>query len=322
MTRPENEGKAGAPADTPVADAQTENWVDRHAPAWARPYLRLARADRPIGFYLLALPCFWSVGLAGIHTGAAYPDPILLLLFAIGAIAMRGAGCTYNDIVDREIDAQVARTRSRPLPSGQVSLRSAVIFMLALCLVGLAVLLSLNSFSIGLGFAVVPIVALYPFVKRISHWPQAVLGLAFNWGALMGWAAVTGRLDWAPVALYVGAVAWTIGYDTIYAHQDREDDALIGMKSTALRFGPETRSWLTGFYGITAVAMGIAGWLAGAGWLFFAGLAVACGHLLWQIATVDIDDADNCLARFKSNRDFGLIVFFAILADMAVVSSP
>ena len=322
MTRPENEGKAGAPADTPVADAQTENWVDRHAPAWARPYLRLARADRPIGFYLLALPCFWSVGLAGIHTGAAYPDPILLLLFAIGAIAMRGAGCTYNDIVDREIDAQVARTRSRPLPSGQVSLRSAVIFMLALCLVGLAVLLSLNSFSIGLGFAVVPIVALYPFVKRISHWPQAVLGLAFNWGALMGWAAVTGRLDWAPVALYVGAVAWTIGYDTIYAHQDREDDALIGMKSTALRFGPETRSWLTGFYGITAVAMGIAGWLSGAGWLFFAGLAVACGHLLWQIATLDIDDADNCLARFKSNRDFGLIVFFAILADMAVVSSP
>ncbi len=322
MTRPENEGKAGTPADTPVADAQTENWVDRHAPAWARPYLRLARADRPIGFYLLALPCFWSVGLAGIHTGAAYPDPILLLLFAIGAIAMRGAGCTYNDIVDREIDAQVARTRSRPLPSGQVSLRSAVIFMLALCLVGLAVLLSLNSFSIWLGFAVVPIVALYPFVKRISHWPQAVLGLAFNWGALMGWAAVTGRLDWAPVALYVGAVAWTIGYDTIYAHQDREDDALIGMKSTALRFGPETRSWLTGFYGITAVAMGIAGWLAGAGWLFFAGLAVACGHLLWQIATLDIDDADNCLARFKSNRDFGLIVFFAILADMPVVSSP
>ena len=322
MTRPENEGKAGAPADMPVADAQTENWVDRHAPAWARPYLRLARADRPIGFYLLALPCFWSVGLAGIHTDAAYPDPVLLVLFAIGAIAMRGAGCTYNDIVDREIDAQVARTRSRPLPSGQIALRSAVIFMLALCLVGLAVLLSLNSFSIWLGFAVVPIVALYPFVKRISHWPQAVLGLAFNWGALMGWAAVTGRLDWAPVALYVGAVAWTIGYDTIYAHQDREDDALIGMKSTALRFGPETRSWLTGFYGITAVAMGIAGWLSGAGWLFFAGLAVACGHLLWQIATLDIDDADNCLARFKSNRDFGLIVFFAILADMAVVSSP
>ncbi|MEM9591688.1 MAG: 4-hydroxybenzoate octaprenyltransferase [Pseudomonadota bacterium] len=321
MTRPENEGKAGDAAVAPVADALAKNWADRYAPAWALPYLRLARADRPVGFFLLALPCFWSVGLAGLHTGAAYPDPLLLLLFAIGAIAMRGAGCTYNDIVDRDIDAQVARTRSRPLPSGQVSLRSASIFMFALCLVGLAVLLSLNTFSIWLGFAVVPIVALYPFMKRISHWPQAVLGLAFNWGALMGWAAVTGNLDWAPVVLYVGAVAWTIGYDTIYAHQDREDDALIGMKSTALRFGAKTPFWLSGFYAVTIIAMGLAGWLAGAGPVFFAGLALACGQLIWQIATLDIDDADNCLARFKSNRDFGLIVFLAILADMALATS-
>ncbi|BAQ16435.1 4-hydroxybenzoate octaprenyltransferase [Methyloceanibacter caenitepidi] len=321
MTRPKNEGKAGAPADTPVADARAENWADRYAPAWALPYLRLARADRPVGFYLLALPCFWSVGLAGIHSSAAYPDPVLLLLFAVGAIVMRGAGCTYNDIVDRDIDAKVARTRSRPLPSGQVSLTSAVAFMLAQCLVGLGVLLSLNTFSIWLGFAVIPIVALYPFMKRISHWPQAVLGLAFNWGALMGWAAVTGRLDWAPVVLYVGAVAWTVGYDTIYAHQDREDDALIGMKSTALRFGADTRYWLSGFYAVTIAAMGLAGWLSGGGPLFFAGLAFACGQILWQIATLDIDDADNCLARFKSNRDFGLIVFFAILADMTLVSS-
>ncbi|ODR94888.1 4-hydroxybenzoate octaprenyltransferase [Methyloceanibacter stevinii] len=325
MTRPENEGKAGAPADAPaadapVADARAKNWADRYAPPWALPYLRLARADRPIGFYLLALPCFWSVGLAGIHTGVAYPDPVLLLLFAIGAVVMRGAGCTYNDIVDRDIDAKVARTRSRPLPSGQVSLKSAIAFMLALCLVGLGVLLSLNSFSIWAGFAVIPIVALYPFMKRISHWPQAVLGLAFNWGA-MGWAAVTGRLDWAPVVLYVGAVAWTVGYDTIYAHQDREDDALIGMKSTALRFGADTTYWLSGFYAVTIAAMGLAGWLAGGGPLFFTGLALAYGQLLWQIATLDIDDADNCLARFKSNRDFGLIVFFAILADMTVASS-
>jgi len=321
MARPNNEGKAGEPAAIPVADAPAANWADRYAPAWALPYLRLARADRPIGFFLLALPCFWSVALAGLHTGAAYPDPGLLVLFAIGAIAMRGAGCTYNDIVDRGIDAQVARTRSRPLPSGQVSLRSAIVFMLAQCLVGLAVLLSLNTFSIWLGFAVIPIVALYPFVKRISHWPQAVLGLAFNWGALMGWAAVMGHLDWAPVALYVGAVAWTIGYDTIYAHQDREDDALIGMKSTALRFGRDTKAWLSGFYGVTVLAMGFAGWLAGAGPLFFTGFAFAAGQLLWQIATVDIDDPDNCLARFRSNRDFGLIVFFAILADMALASS-
>lgn len=321
MTRPESEGKAGNGAGDPVADASVENWVDRYAPAWALPYLRLARADRPIGFYLLGLPCFWSVALAGLHTGAAYPDLWLLLLFAIGTVAMRGAGCTYNDIVDREIDAKVARTRTRPLPSGQISLKGAMVFLVAQCLVGLAVLLSLNPFSIWLGFAVIPIVALYPFVKRISHWPQAVLGLAFNWGALMGWAAVTGRLDWAPVVLYVGAIAWTIGYDTIYAHQDREDDALIGMKSTALRFGDSTRSWLSGFYAVTIVAMGVAGWLAGAGPVFFTGLAFACGQLLWQIATLDIDDAENCLARFRSNRDFGLIVFFAVLADMTVATS-
>ena len=321
MTRPKNEGKVGNSAVTQVADAPGENWVDRCAPSWALPYLRLARADRPVGFYLLALPCFWSVGLAGLHTGAAYPDPVLLVLFAIGAIAMRGAGCTYNDIIDRDIDARVERTRSRPLPSGQVSRRNAIIFMLAQCLVGLAVLLSLNTFSIWLGLAVIPIVALYPFMKRVSDWPQAVLGLAFNWGALIGWAAVTGRLDWAPAVLYAGAVAWTIGYDTIYAHQDREDDALIGMKSTALRFGTGTKSWLTGFYAATASAMGLAGWMAGSGPLFFAGLAFACGQLLWQIATLDIDDADNCLVRFKSNRDFGLIVFLAILADMALASS-
>ncbi|GFO83124.1 MAG: hypothetical protein A49_27510 [Methyloceanibacter sp.] len=196
MPRPEVEGKAGGGSDAPVADAPMQNWADRYAPAWALPYLRLARADRPIGFYLLALPCFWSVALAGLHAGAAYPDPWLLVLFAVGAVVMRGAGCTYNDIVDRDIDARVARTRSRPLPSGQVSLKAALAFMLGQCLVGLAVLLSLNPFSVWLGFGVVPIVALYPFVKRISHWPQAVLGLAFNWGALIGWAAVLGRLDW------------------------------------------------------------------------------------------------------------------------------
>ena len=321
MTRPEIEGKAGETNGTPVSDAPSENWVDRYAPAWGLPYLRLARADRPVGFYLLALPCFWSVALAGLHTGAAYPDPWLLLLFAIGAIAMRGAGCTYNDIVDREIDAKVTRTRTRPLPSGQISLRGAMAFLAGQCLVGLGALLSLNEFSIWLGVAVIPIVALYPFMKRISHWPQAVLGLAFNWGALMGWAAVTGGLDWAPVALYVGAVAWTVGYDTIYAHQDREDDALVGIKSTALRFGDDTKYWLSGFYAVTIVAMGLSGWLAGGGALFFTGLAFACGQLLWQIATLDIDNAENCLARFRSNRDFGLIVFFAILADMTLASS-
>ncbi len=198
--------------------------MDRFAPAALVPYLRLARADRPIGFFLLALPCFWSVSLAGRSLGEAYPDPWLLLLFAVGALVMRGAGCTYNDLIDRDLDAKVARTRGRPLPSGQVSPRAAIVFMLALCLIGLAVLLSFNSFTVWLGLGVLPIVALYPFVKRFSHWPQAVLGLAFNWGALLGWPAVLGRLDWPAIVLYAGAVCWTIGYDTIYAHQDREDD--------------------------------------------------------------------------------------------------
>ncbi len=315
MPRPKSHGK-----EDRVADAASSNWVDRYAPIWALPYLRLARADRPIGFFLLALPCFWSVALAGLQTGPAYPDPWLLFLFAVGAIAMRAAGCTYNDIVDREIDAKVARTQSRSLPSGQISVTAAIIFMLALCLVGLAVLLSLNTFSVWLGFGVVPLVALYPFVKRISHWPQAVLGLAFNWGALMGWAAVLGALDWAALILYAGAVAWTVGYDTIYAHQDREDDALIGMKSTALKFGARTRVWVGAFYLAAFGAIVIAGWLCGGGAVFFFGMALAGAHLTWQTATLDIDNAENCLARFRSNRDFGLLIFFAIAANMALAS--
>jgi 4-hydroxybenzoate polyprenyltransferase len=315
MPRPTPQGKASG-----VADAEPKNWVDRHAPAWALPYLRLARADRPVGYFLLALPCFWSVALAARSAGAPYPDPWLLLLFAIGAIAMRSAGCTYNDIVDRKIDAQVARTRSRPLPSGQVSVAAAAIFMVALCLVGLGVLLSLNHFSILLGLGVIPIVALYPFVKRISHWPQAVLGLAFNWGALVGWAAVLGGLTVAPVILYVGAVAWTIGYDTIYAHQDREDDALIGMKSTALRFGRSTQTWLSAFYGLAWSAIVLSGLAAGAGPVFVAGMGLAGAQLAWQVATLDINDAENCLRRFRSNRGFGLLIFVAITLDMALAS--
>ena len=315
MPRPTPQSKASG-----VADAEPKNWVDRHAPAWALPYLRLARADRPVGYFLLALPCFWSVALAARSAGAPYPDPWLLLLFAIGAIAMRSAGCTYNDIVDRKIDAQVARTRSRPLPSGQVSVAAAAIFMVALCLVGLGVLLSLNHFSILLGLGVIPIVALYPFVKRISHWPQAVLGLAFNWGALVGWAAVLGGLTVAPVILYVGAVAWTIGYDTIYAHQDREDDALIGMKSTALRFRRSTQTWLSAFYGLAWSAIVLSGLAAGAGPVFVAGMGLAGAQLAWQVATLDIDDAENCLRRFRSNRGFGLLIFVAITLDMALAS--
>ena len=315
MPRPAAQGKTST-----VADARTTNLVDRFAPASLLPYLRLARADRPTGFWLLALPCFWSVALASRSIGADYPDPWLLALFAIGAIVMRAAGCTYNDILDKDIDAQVARTQTRPLPSGQVSEKAAIIFMLVLCLIGLVVLLSFNTATIWLGLAVAPIVAAYPLVKRFSYWPQAVLGLAFNWGALMGFTAVLGRLEWAAVVLYAGAIAWTIGYDTIYAHQDREDDALLGLKSTALKFGRATKAWLVVFYGLAWLGITIAGLLAGAEIVFLLGMAAAGAHLFWQVATLNIDDPENCLRRFRSNRDFGLIVFGAIVFDLVLAS--
>ena len=315
MTSLPPQGKASA-----ISDAGAGNWVDRFAPAWLVPYLRLARADRPIGFFLLALPCFWSVALAARSLNEPYPNPRLLVLFAVGALVMRAAGCTYNDLIDRDIDAQVARTRGRPLPSGQVSVRGAIVFMLALCLVGFAVLLSFNSFTVWLGLGVLPIVALYPFVKQFSYWPQAVLGLAFNWGALLGWASVLGRLDWPAIVLYAGAVAWTIGYDTIYAHQDREDDGLLGLKSTALRFGQATRTWLILLYAIAWLAITAAGVMAHAGTAFLLGMVAAGAHLAWQVATLNIDDPENCLKRFRSNRDFGALVLGAILIDMALAT--
>ncbi|MEQ8267191.1 MAG: 4-hydroxybenzoate octaprenyltransferase [Parvibaculum sp.] len=301
---------ADGPAETRVADAPPANWVDRFAPRFARPYMRLARLDRPIGTWLLLLPCWWSIALAG----RGGPDLWLMLLFAVGAVAMRGAGCTYNDIVDRDIDAAVERTRSRPIPSGAVGIDAAWAFLVAQCLVGLAVLLALNTFTVALGLASLALVAIYPFMKRITHWPQFVLGLAFNWGALMGWAAVEGSLSAAPVLLYLGAVAWTVGYDTIYAHQDKEDDALIGVKSTALKFGASTKTWLWFFYGVMMVALVAAGAASGVGFFFYPVAALAGALLVWQIVTLDIDDPARCLRLFRSNRDFGLIVFAAIVA--------
>jgi len=301
-----------------VADAPRGNWVDSWAPAPARPYLRMIRADRPIGTWLLLWPCWWSTALAAVAAGDAVPNLWFLALFAIGAFVMRGAGCVYNDIVDKDIDGAVARTRSRPLPSGQVSVTAAKIFMLALAFTGFLVLIQFNPFTIVLGIASLGIVAIYPFMKRITHWPQAVLGLAFSWGALMGWAAVFGRLDLAPVLLYAACMAWTIGYDTIYAHQDKEDDALIGLKSTALKFGERTKPWMVLFYGVAIAGIGAAGWLAGAGPVFLFGLALGAAHLGWQIATLDVNDGDNCLKRFRSNRDFGAIIFIALVAEAAL----
>lgn len=319
MTRPAEQSKGTAAGN--VADAPPDNWTDRYAPGFLLPYLRLARADRPIGFWLLAMPCFWSVALAERSRESSLPDPWLLLLFAIGAFAMRGAGCTYNDIVDREIDAQVARTRSRPIPSGQVSLKGAVAFMVLLCLVGLAVLLSFNPFTIMLGLLALPIVALYPFVKRFSYWPQAVLGMAFGWGALMGYAAVTGGLQVPAFLLYGGAICWIIGFDTIYGHQDREDDALLGLKSTSLKFGRGTRAWLAGFYAAAWTLIVLAGLATGGELIFLAIMAAAGVHLYWQVASLDIDDGANCLARFRANRDFGFVVFAAIVLDMYVAAA-
>jgi 4-hydroxybenzoate polyprenyltransferase len=300
-----------------ASDAPTGNWVDRYAPDAAQPYLRLMRADRPIGTWLLLWPCWWSAALAWDAAGTRMPGIWLLVLFAIGAIVMRGAGCVYNDIADRHFDARVTRTRTRPIPSGQVSVHAAAIFMVALCFVGLAVLLQFNPFAIAVGMASLAIVAFYPFMKRITYWPQIVLGLAFSWGALMGWAEVFGRLDAPAFLLYAAAIAWTIGYDTIYAHQDKEDDALLGLKSTALKFGPRTKPWLTLFYGLTIILLAVAGAMAGAGWPFIIGLALGSLHLAWQIATLDVNDPMNCLRRFRSNRDFGALVFLALLADMA-----
>jgi 4-hydroxybenzoate polyprenyltransferase len=297
-----------------VADA-TGNWVDTIAPAWTRPYLRLARLDRPIGSWLLLLPCWWSTALAAIAAGSAGPNLIHIALFFVGAFAMRGAGCTWNDIVDRNLDASVERTRSRPIPSGQVSVKRAFGFLLLQALIGLAVLLSFNRFTIALGIASLAIVAVYPFMKRITYWPQIVLGLAFSWGALMGWAAAFGALAIAPLLLYAGSIAWVIGYDTIYAHQDREDDALIGIKSTALLFGEHTKSMLGFFYALAVALIGAAGYTAGAGIIFAIGLLTFAGHLAWQVARLDIDDPDRCLALFKSDRDAGFILFAGMLLD-------
>ncbi len=299
-----------------VADA-TGNWVDSFAPPVTRPYLRLARLDRPIGSWLLLLPCWWSLALAGI-AAKHLPSGWHVVLFFIGAFAMRGAGCTWNDLVDRDLDKQVERTRSRPIPSGQVSVAQAAAFMAAQALVGLIVLLQFNGFTIACGFASLLVVAVYPFMKRVTYWPQIVLGLAFSWGALMGWPATFGRLDWPAFVLYAGSISWVIGYDTIYAHQDREDDLLIGIKSTALLFGDRTRPMLALFYAGAVVLIGLAGALAGGGWVFWPGLAAFAAHLTWQTARLRIDDSAHCLMLFKGNRDAGLILFAAMLLDVVV----
>lgn len=305
VERPRSEAGAAA------ADAGP---LERIAPRPLRPLVALARLDKPTGIWLLLWPCLWAVGLAS----DGLPDLGLLVLFAAGAVVMRAAGCTYNDILDRDIDARVARTRGRPLPSGAVSLGGAAAFMAVLLAAGLAILLHLNLFAILLGLGSLLLVFAYPLAKRVTHWPQAFLGLTFNYGALLGWAAVREGLDWPAAPLYVAGIAWTLGYDTIYAHQDRQDDALAGVKSSALALGAHTRPWLIGFYAATTAGLAAAGVLASMTWPYFIGVSVAALALAWQAWRVRIDDPADCLTKFKANGWTGLAVFTGIVAARAL----
>jgi 4-hydroxybenzoate polyprenyltransferase len=304
----ENRNGRGERNSADPSDIRDGDWVARWLPGWAEPYARLARLDRPIGTWLLLFPAWWGIALAA----RGWPNPRLLVLFALGAVVMRGAGCTLNDIADREYDGRVARTRFRPLPSGRVTVRQAVLFMLAQLAIGAAILFSLNHTSIALGIAVLGLVASYPFMKRITWWPQLFLGLNFNWGALLGWAAVTGALSPPPLLLYLGGIFWTLGYDTIYAHQDKEDDARIGVKSSALALGPRTRPFLFVAYVLAIVAWGLAGAAAALSFAFYIALAAAAAHLLRQAALVDTEDPANCLATFRSNRAVGWLMLIGI----------
>lgn len=315
----------GMPEDVKVADAPRGNWVDVYAPPVTRPYLRLSRADRPIGTWLLLIPCLWAIALAAAQDGFGGRDVWLVLSCAAGAFLMRGAGCTWNDITDRHIDGAVARTRSRPIPSGQVTVRQALGWMVVQAVAAAGILFSYDWLAVGLGVLSLALVAVYPFAKRFTWWPQVFLGLAFNWGALLMWAAHAGTVPVAAGLLYAAGIAWTLFYDTIYALQDREDDALIGVKSTARLFGQNSRGWLMGFQlaatallgaavlvalgpapSFPAVALGLLGVL-GFGW-----------HLMRQLQGLRMDDPASCLTAFRSNRDAGLIAALFLAAAALV----
>lgn len=296
-----------------ASDIPRESWITRYLPRGAQPYARLMRADRPIGTWLLLFPCWWGLALAS----PGLPPASFLLLFAVGAFVMRGAGCTYNDIVDRDFDGRVARTADRPIPSGAVTLRGAVAFLLAQLLAGLAILLAFDATTIALGVASLVLVFTYPLMKRVTWWPQFFLGLTFNWGVLMGWTAVAGALGAPALLLYAGGIAWTLGYDTIYAHQDKEDDALVGVKSSARRLGDRTRPALFAFYAAAAALFGAAGHAAGLSSPFWVALAAAGAQMAWQAWRVDTDQPADCLAKFRSNRLVGWILLAGIVAGSA-----
>jgi len=302
---------------TPPRDASDiahGDWVERTMPAPWRPYFRLARIDRPIGTWLLLLPGLWAISMAT----PGWPSPWLFALFGLGALVMRAAGCVVNDLADRKFDAAVARTAARPIASGAISIPAALFFLAGLLAAGLAILLQFNLFAVIVGALSLALIFPYPLMKRITYWPQAFLGLTFNWGALLGWAAVTGRLDPPALTLYAAGFFWTLGYDTIYAHQDKEDDTLIGVKSTALLLGGKTRPWIAFFLTVTILLLALTGWLAQLAWPYYAGLALAAAHLAWQVTRVDFDNPRDCLKKFKSNRDFGLLLLAGILAARLV----
>jgi 4-hydroxybenzoate polyprenyltransferase len=301
-----------------IADAGRDNWVERLLPLATQPYAQLMRLDRPIGWWLLLLPCWWGLFLAQVSQGGGLPNLWFAFLFLVGAIVMRGAGCTLNDIVDRDYDGRVSRTKGRPIPSGRVSVKQALAFLVVQCLLGLAVVLQFNFQTVVLAMASLLIVAIYPFMKRITNWPQLVLGLAFNWGALVGWSAVQGSLSWPPAVIYLGGIFWTLAYDTIYAHQDREDDVLIGVKSTAVQFGENTKGWLGGFFILALISIDAALWLAGASFIAHMGVVFAALHAGWQIRRFETNNSALCLRLFKSNRDFGLIIATFLFLDCLI----
>lgn len=312
--------------DGRVADAVSQNWVDSFAPRWSRPYLRLSRADRPAGTWLLLLPCWWGLGLAvaADPVGGTLYDLWIAIGCAIGAFLMRGAGCTWNDITDRKFDAEVARTKSRPIPSGQISVKQAAVWLVIQTVLAFGILLTFNLFTIILGIVALVPVVIYPFAKRFTWWPQVFLGIAFNWGALLAWAAHTGSITWAPIFLYLSGIAWTLFYDTIYAHQDKEDDALIGVKSTARLFGENTPRYLFYFLVISVTFLSVAAidaLIAGPPAQMFIALCAAWVfglHMFWQMRKLRIDDPEVCLQLFRSNRDAGLLVAL-ILALAALI---
>jgi len=301
-------------------DTVEQNWVNKLSPDFALGYLQLMRADRPIGTWLLLWPGLWSIGLAAQAYGqdlfGSYFN--LLILFTVGAFIMRGAGCVVNDLWDRDADAQVERTKGRPLPSGRVSMVAAFIFLGFLCLIGLYILLQLNTFTQIVGACSLILIVIYPLMKRVTYWPQLMLGFTFNWGALLGWTAVTHTIELPALILYAGGIFWTLGYDTIYAHQDKEDDIIVGVKSTALRFGNNTHKWISAFYTICFLFFLTAGFYSMMGAGFYIGMCFAAGHLIYQLKKLDVDDRDNCLMLFKSNHHFGVIVFLSIVAGQYI----